>query len=91
MTTTPRFFASFWKAAVAGPGIFSASRKLAWSSLWQKYCELEKLLRADDLGAPAGGLVGEGQRLLEVGRRVGGAGVLQERDGDLAHLNTRLC
>ncbi len=39
MITTPRFFASFWKASVLGPGIFSASLKLPWSSLWQKYCE----------------------------------------------------
>src|SRR5450432_586932 len=39
MTTTPCFLASFWKASVLGPGIFSASLKLSWSSLWQKYCE----------------------------------------------------
>ena len=39
MTTTPRFFASFWKASVLGPGIRSARRKFRWSSFWQKYCE----------------------------------------------------
>src|ERR1017187_8467905 len=39
MTTTLCFFASLQKASVLGPGIFSASLKFSWSSLWQKYCE----------------------------------------------------
>ena len=37
MTTAPCFFASFASASVLGPGIFSASVKKRWSSLWQKY------------------------------------------------------
>src|ERR1035438_7836787 len=39
ITTTPRFFASFPRASVLGPGIVSASLKFSWSSLWQKYRE----------------------------------------------------
>src|SRR5665213_3065877 len=39
MMTTLCFLASLQKASVLGPGIFSASLKFAWSSLWQKYCE----------------------------------------------------
>src|ERR1039458_1242501 len=39
MMTTLCFFASLQKASVVGPGIFSASLKFLWSSLWQKYCE----------------------------------------------------
>jgi hypothetical protein len=39
MITTLYFFAIRWKARVLGPGIGSASAKLSWFSLWQKYCE----------------------------------------------------
>src|ERR1039457_1187412 len=55
MTTTLCFFASLQKASVLGPGIFSASLKFVWSSLWQKYCERKsscvQIIFAPDLAA----------------------------------------
>src|SRR5579862_570515 len=55
MTTVLCFFASLQKASVLGPGIFSASLKFSWSSLWQKYCERNnscvQIIFAPDLAA----------------------------------------
>jgi hypothetical protein len=43
------------KAFVLGPGIFSASSKFLWFSLWQKYCERKsscvQMICAPDLAA----------------------------------------
>src|SRR6516165_4568058 len=39
MTTARVSFATRASASVEGPGIGSARSKLAWSSVWQKYCE----------------------------------------------------
>src|SRR5450432_4203303 len=39
MTTTRASLATRASASVDGPGIGSARSKLAWSSVWQKYCE----------------------------------------------------
>src|SRR5271169_5389873 len=55
MMTTWYRLASRQKASVPGPGIFSASLKFAWSSLWQKYCERKsscvQMIFAPDLAA----------------------------------------
>jgi hypothetical protein len=55
---------------VVGPGILSASLKFPWSSLWQKYCERKSSWVQMMFAPRRAASLGEGERLLQVGRRI---------------------
>ena len=82
--TTPSSFASAPSSSLDGPGIASASSKLAWSSAWQKYCEANssgrQTIRAPCAGGVADFLDGAGAVFL----RVRAAAHLHEREPGLA-------